>query len=286
MGENGEPEYIEDPILLNEEMKKVFIGGISTSAEKEELQSFIEEMSGGTVKDLVIIKKEKKPHHFGFATMSTSAEVDDLLLKRDELKFKDRQLDINRAVPKNNTTPGAHEKTKKLFIANIPKDNCSEEEVKQYFEARHPAQYGTIESVQLIKDKDDKGTKTERNKGFGFVMCSSEDLADKMAIQHSTFDFKDRRIELKKSVPNSDSPGYRGKSARGGGGARGQSNAGGYGGGFGGYGGGYGYPQWGADPYAGGYGGGYDYSGYGGGYGAYGGGMQQQRGRGGRYQPY
>ena len=46
-----------------------------------------------------------------------------------------------------------------------------------------------------------KGNKTEENKGFGFVMVSSEDMADKMAIQHATFEFGGRKIELKKSSP-------------------------------------------------------------------------------------
>ena len=42
----------------------------------------------------------------------------------------------------------------------------------------------------------------EENKGYGFVIVSSEDMADKMAIQHATFEFKGRRVELKKSVSN------------------------------------------------------------------------------------
>lgn len=252
-----EEEFIRDPILDTEEMKKIFVGGIALDCTDDELKQFFEESSGGIVTDHVIIKKDTdKKSHFGFVTFDTSELVDEVLLKRESLKLKDRQLDVNRAVPKNNTTEGAHERTKKLFIANLPKD-CSEDELKKYFEKRHPSKYGKIESLQLIKKKDDKGNKLPENKGYGFITVSTEDMGDKMAIQHSTFEFGGRKIELKKSVTTG------GKNRRGGrGGGGGPMHGGGnfnysYGGGYGGDWSGYGgYPY-----------GGYDYYG-GGGYGA------------------
>merc|ERR1719419_1197167 len=177
-------ELIRDPILDTEEMKKIFVGGIAQDSKDEELKAFFEKICGGTVTDHVIIRKDKgKSSHFGFVTFASSELVDIVLSKRKELVFNGKNLDVNRAVPKNNTSPGAHEKTKKLFIANLPKNGCTEEDLKKYFEARHDQSIGCIESVQLIKKKDEKGNKTDENKGFG-VMVSSEDLADKMAIQH------------------------------------------------------------------------------------------------------
>merc|ERR1712080_412616 len=176
--------------------------------------------------------------------MGESSEmVDEVLLKRKELVFNGKNLEVNRAVPKSSTSPGAHEKTKKLFIANLPKTGCTEDELKKYFEDRHDSKYGTIESIELIKKKDDAGNKLEENKGFGFVMVSSEDMADKMSIQHATFDFGGRKIELKKSVPTTEGGGGRGRGklgfgARGRGGSSygaprsygyGQYPAGGYG---------------------------------------------------------
>lgn len=287
-------EFIRDPILDTEEMKKMFVGGITIDAKDEEVKEFFENVCpGNKVTDTVVIRKEgEKKSHFGFVTFETSEMVDEVLLKRSELTFKSRNLDVNRAVPKGNTQPGAHDKTKKLFIANLPKHDCNEDELRKYFEQRHPKKYGVIESVQLIKKKDDAGNKMEENKGYGFIMVSSEDMADKMAIEHQNFDFKGRRIELKKSVPTGGDGGKRG-GKRGGGGGGGQQNYGGAG--FhnqaGGYGGGYG--GWGGQDY---YNQGYDYSGYGyGGYGAggYGGGYGAppaarggRGGRGGRYTPY
>jgi len=273
---------IQDAILESEEMKKLFVGGIATDSKDEDLKTFFEEL-GVTVTDHVVIRKDKdsKKSHFGFVTLESSEMVDDVLLKRKELVFNGKNLEVNRAVPKSNTSPGAHEKTKKLFIANLPKTGCTEDELKKYFEDRHDSKYGTIESIELIKKKDDAGNKLEENKGFGFVMVSSEDMADKMSIQHATFDFGGRKIELKKSVPTTEGGGGRGRGKLGFG-ARGRGGSS--------YGAprSYGYGQYPAGGYGahlnsyGSYGGGYDYGSYGGGYGS-----AAPRGRGrGRCQPY
>jgi len=185
--------------MKTEEMKKLFVGGIAKDATDEEFKEYFETQCGGEVSDAVIIRKDNdKKNHFGFVTFAESELIDNLLLKKAELSFKGKSLDVNRAVPKSNTSEGAHSKTKKLFIANVPKTGVSDDDLKAYFEKRHPKEFGTIESVQLIKVKDKEGNKTEENKGFGFVTVSSEDMADKMAIQHASFEFGGRKIELKK----------------------------------------------------------------------------------------
>ena len=74
-----------------------------------------------------------------------------------------------------------------------------EDELKTYLDARHPKELGTIESIELVREKDAEGKKTEKLKGYGFINVSSEDMADKMAIQHATFEFGGRNVEIKKS---------------------------------------------------------------------------------------
>ena len=195
-------EFIRDEILDTEGMKKLYVRGIPKDATDEECKEFFETQSEGSVSDVAIIRKDgEQKFHFGFITFAESELIDKVLLKRDDLKFKDNSLIVNRAVPKNNNTPGAHDRTKKLFIANVPKEGVSEDDLMKYFKARHPEEYGTIESVELVKKKDEEGNKTDENRGFGFVMVSSEDLADKMCIQHSSFELGGRKIELKKSSP-------------------------------------------------------------------------------------
>merc|ERR1719209_910317 len=114
----------------------------------------------------------------------------------------------------------------------------------KYLKARHPSKYGTIESVQLIKEKNPAdGSRTEVNRGYGFIFVSSEDMADKMSIQHANFTFGGRKIELKKNVVGAGGDGSQGRG-RGRGGMRG-ARGGGQFQGYGGYDGGYGGGQWG-----------------------------------------
>jgi len=208
-------ELIRDDILDTEEMKKLYVRGIPKDATDEEFKEFFETQCEGSITEVAIIKKDgEQKYTFGFVTFAESELIDKLLLKRDDLKFKGSTLQVNRAVPKNNNSPGAHDRTKKLFIANVPKVGVSEDDLMKYFKERHSEEYGTIESVELVKKKDAEGNKTEENKGFGFVMVSSEDMADKMCIQHATFELGGRKIELKKSSP----PGGEGGRGRGRGG--------------------------------------------------------------------
>ena len=200
-------EIVQDAILDTEEMKKLFVRGIDKEATTdEEFKAFFEEQSGGVVTEAVVVRrgKEGQKTHFGFVTFESSDQIDNLLLKKADLSFKGKSLLMNRAVPKNNANPGANEKTKKLFVANIPKTGVTADDLKTYLEARHDPKFGTIVSVELIKKKDDEGNKTEENKGIGFIEVSSEDMADKMQIQHASFEFGGRKIELKKSKPPSE----------------------------------------------------------------------------------
>merc|ERR1712055_277121 len=139
MGEN-EVQFIREETLDNEEMRKIFVSGIPSDAQDAEFKTFFEGICGGTVTDSQIVRKEgqsEKKNLFGFVTFETSELVDEVLLKRGSLNFNGKELDVNRAVPKNNTWVGAHEKTKELFIANLPKD-AKEDDIKSYFKFRHP----------------------------------------------------------------------------------------------------------------------------------------------------
>merc|ERR1711962_248147 len=269
----AEQEFIREECLNNDEMRKVFVAGIPPDAQDGDLKTFFEGVSGGTVTDCVIVRKEgqsEKKNLIGFVTFETSELVDEVLLKRGSLSFNGKELEVNRAVPKSNTWIGAHEKTKQLFIANLPKD-AKEDDLMAYFKSRHPEKYGTIEPIKLIKVKNEDGSLTDKNKGFGFIFVSSEDMADKMAIQHGNFTFGGRKIELKKSVRTVEPGAGRGRGRGSHGGDKGMR--GGRGGGqfqgYGGYDGGYG-GQWQAEPqggFGGGYGGGFG-GGYGGGHGS------------------
>merc|ERR1712141_353968 len=156
----GDNEYIRDDILDTEEMKKAFIAGIPPGTEDADLKSFLEGFGGACELSIVRREGQEKKNLFGFATFKTSEQVDDLLLCRESFKFNGKELEINRAVPKGNTWMGAHEKTTKLFIANLPL-TTKQDELREYFESRHPTKYGTITDIQLIKKKNPDGSRQE-----------------------------------------------------------------------------------------------------------------------------
>jgi len=230
-------------ILDSEDMKKLFVSKIPLDVTDEELKSFLEGICGGSISDMTIIRKpDAKTYHFGFFTFDSSNLVDEVIYKEKELVLNGGTLQVNRACPKNEYQTGANHKTKKLFVGGIPKTGVTEEELKQHLDSIHDAKYGTIESVQFVKVKDEEGKPTEENKGFGFIEVSSEHLADTMSIQHAALEFNGHSLRVKKS--DRDGKGGQGGRGRGRGGYQ-YGGYGGYGGGYGGYDGygwgGYGY---------------------------------------------
>jgi len=249
---------IRDEILDTEPMKKVFIGGIPNEATDEDFKAYMVEQAGEISECNVIRKDGNKGKLFAFLTLATSEAVDELLLKKTELKFQGAVLGPKRSLPKD--MMDANQKTKKMFVNKLPSKGLTEEDLKTYLEERHPTEYGTIESIEFIKKKDSDNKPTDELKGFGFVTVSSEDMADKMAVQHAKFELNGSTLEMKKSVPPKDASmrgrGRGGAWSRGGGrGGYAQQSYDGYG--YMGYGGGYQQQGWG--PYGGGYGGYYPY---------------------------
>jgi len=114
---------------------------------------------------------------------------------------------------------------KKLYVGNLTY-NVNESDLEALF-----SQFGTVQSAQIIVDRD-----TNRSKGFGFVEMGSDAEAQAAIQGLDGHDHDGRNLtvnEAKPREPRSGGGGYGGGGRSGGGG-------GGYGGGRGGGGGGYG----------------------------------------------
>ncbi|WP_169976745.1 RNA recognition motif domain-containing protein [Tautonia rosea] len=131
---------------------------------------------------------------------------------------------------------------KKLYVGNLT-FKVDSSELEQLF-----SQYGTVQSAQVIQDRD-----TGRSKGFGFVEMDTDEQAQAAIDGLHDYDYGGRRLTVNEARPRED---------RGGGGGRGGYGGGGGGGGRGGYGGGGGGGRGG---YGGGGGGGFSGGRYGGG---------------------
>jgi RNA recognition motif-containing protein len=108
----------------------------------------------------------------------------------------------------------------KLYVGNLPY-SMTDADLEQLF-----AQHGTVQSVQIIIDRD-----TGRSKGFGFVEMGSGDEGQAAIAALHDKDVGGRKLTVNEARPREERP-------RGGGGGGG-GGRGGYGGGGGGRGGRY-----------------------------------------------
>ena len=108
---------------------------------------------------------------------------------------------------------------KKLYVGNLSYDVDSTG-LQELF-----ASHGTVESAQIITDRD-----TGRSKGFGFVeMGSDEEAQNAISALHGQ-EHGGRALTVNEAKPREDRP----RGGGGGGGGRSGGGGGGYGGGGGG----------------------------------------------------
>ena len=112
---------------------------------------------------------------------------------------------------------------KKLYVGNLT-FSVSESDLEALF-----APYGTVESAQLIVDRD-----TNRPKGFGFVEMSSEAEAHAAIDGLNGHEHQGRNLTVNEAKPREDR-GDGGRRGGGGGYGGGGRRGGGYGGGGGRY---------------------------------------------------
>ncbi|GAB0201411.1 heterogeneous nuclear ribonucleoprotein A1 [Grus japonensis] len=279
-----------------EQLRKLFIGGLSFETTDESLRSHFEQW--GTLTDCVVMRdpNTKRSRGFGFVTYSSVEEVDAAMNARPH-KVDGRVVEPKRAVSREDSQrPGAHLTVKKIFVGGI-KEDTEEHHLRDYF-----GQYGKIEVIEIMTDRG-----SGKKRGFAFVTFDDHDSVDKIVIQkyHTVNGHNcEVRKALSKQEMASASASQRGRSGSGnfgggrGGGFGGNDNfsrggnfggRGGFGGSRGGGygGGGDGYNGFGNDGYGGsgpgysggnrGYGGSSTYDGYNNGGGGFGGGSGGRR---------
>nr|XP_021524051.1 heterogeneous nuclear ribonucleoprotein A1-like [Aotus nancymaae] len=202
-----------------EQLRKLFIGGLSFETTDESLRSHFEQW--GTLTNCVVMRgpNTKCSRGFGFITYATVEEVDAAMNARPH-KVDGRVVEPKRAVSREDSQrPGAHLTVKKKFIGGI-KEDTEEHHLRDYFE-----QYGKTEVIEIMTDQG-SGKKT----GFAFVTFDNQDSMDKIVIQkyHTVNGHNcEVRKALSKQEMASASSSQRGPSGSG-------NFGGGHGGGFGG----------------------------------------------------
>ncbi|KAI5093192.1 heterogeneous nuclear ribonucleoprotein A1 isoform X3, partial [Silurus meridionalis] len=250
-----------------EQMRKLFIGGLSFETTDESLRAHFEQW--GTLTDCVVMRdpNTKRSRGFGFVTYSSVNEVDAAMDARPH-KVDGRAVEPKRAVSREDSCrPGAHSTVKKIFVGGI-KEDTDEEHLRDYF-----SQFGKIEEVNIMTEKN-----SDKRRGFAFVTFEDHDSVDRIVIQkYHTVNGHNCEVRKALSREEMNRVSMNNRGSRGGSGGNFGGRGGGYGGGYGGGGrGGYGD----GDGYGNGYGGN---GGYGGGGPSYGGNRGYGGGGGGGY---
>jgi RNA recognition motif-containing protein len=95
--------------------------------------------------------------------------------------------------------------TQKLYVGNLSYDT-TEGALRTLF-----AEYGEIESVRMITDRD-----TGRPKGFAFVELATEQAAQAAIAGLNGKSVDDREIKVDRAKPQADRGGSRDRGSRGG----------------------------------------------------------------------
>uniref|UniRef100_A0A671Q2M0 Heterogeneous nuclear ribonucleoprotein A3-like n=1 Tax=Sinocyclocheilus anshuiensis TaxID=1608454 RepID=A0A671Q2M0_9TELE len=249
-GDSKEPEP--------EQLRKLFIGGLSFETTEDSLRAHFEQW--GKLTDCVVMRDpaNKRSRGFGFVTYSCGAEVDAAMAARPH-KVDGRVVEPKRAVSREDSNkPGAHLTVKKIFVGGI-KEDTEEYHIREYFE-----RYGKIEIIDIMEERS-----TGKKRGFCFVTFDDHDAVDKIVAQ-KYLTINSHNCEVRKALPKQEMQAVSNQRYRGGGNFMGRGGGnfgrGGYGGGRGGC-GGDGY-----NGFGGNYGGGPGGCGGGPGYGNQGGG--------------
>jgi RNA recognition motif-containing protein len=109
---------------------------------------------------------------------------------------------------------------RKLYVGNLTY-GVTDSALEQMF-----APYGTVESAQVIMDRD-----TGRSKGFGFVEMKTDQEAQAAIAAMNGKEVDGRSLTVNEAKPREDRGGGRGGAGGGRGGYGGGGGRGGYGGG-------------------------------------------------------
>ncbi|KAI7795431.1 heterogeneous nuclear ribonucleoprotein A1 [Triplophysa rosa] len=155
-----------------EQLRKLFIGGLSFETTDESLRAHFEQW--GTLTDCVVMRdpNTKRSRGFGFVTYSSGNEVDAAMDARPH-KVDGRAVEPKRAVSREDSSrPGAHSTVKKIFVGGI-KEDTDEEHLREYF-----CQFGKIEEVNIMTEKN-----SDKRRGFAFITFDDHDSVDRIVIQ-------------------------------------------------------------------------------------------------------
>nr|GMC75523.1 heterogeneous nuclear ribonucleoprotein 1-like [Ipomoea batatas] len=190
--------------MMESDLGKVFIGGISWDTDEECLKEYFR--SYGEVVEAVIMRDRNtgRARGFGFVIFADPAVAERVV--KEKHMIDGRTVEAKKAVPRDDQnminrnnggiqgSPGPG-RTKKIFVGGLA-STVTENDFKNYFD-----QFGTITDVVVMYDHN-----TQRPRGFGFITYDSEDAVER-ALYKTFHELNGKMVEVKRAVPKELSPG-------------------------------------------------------------------------------
>ncbi|KAG9143208.1 hypothetical protein Leryth_010138 [Lithospermum erythrorhizon] len=188
---------------MEQDLCKLFIGGISWDTDEERLTEYFK--SYGEVVEAVIMRDRNtgRARGFGFIVFADPSVAE--RVANEKHMIDGRSVEAKKAVPRDDQSivsrnissiqgsPGPG-RSKKIFVGGLA-SSVTESDFKNYFE-----QFGNITDVVVMYDHD-----TQRPRGFGFITYDTEDAVDR--VLHKTFhELNGKMVEVKRAVPKEQSP--------------------------------------------------------------------------------
>ncbi|VDP02689.1 unnamed protein product [Soboliphyme baturini] len=172
----------------NEQLCKIFIGGITLNTTDDDLKEFYSQW--GEITDVVVMRdpSTNRSRGFGFVTYADPEMVNAAMGARPHV-IDGKEVEPKRAMPKDvMNRPEAHLSVKKLYVSGI-KDDHTEEMLRDYF-----ASFGNILEIEIKLDQV-----TGKKRGFAFVTFDDYDPVDRIVLERSHM-INGKRCDVKKAL--------------------------------------------------------------------------------------
>ncbi|EDO36522.1 predicted protein, partial [Nematostella vectensis] len=179
----------------NDPRAKLFVGGLNRETTNETLREYFE--AYGELTDVVVIcdSATKKSRGFGYVTFADYKVTRNVLKDKVENgahRIDGKEVEVKRAIPRDDNSATSHEKTKKIFVGGLPED-ATKEDIQEAIESLLEEK---VDKVDLIMKKEDE----TKHRGFAFVELNNEDQADELCCVKKIH-VKGKMVEAKKATP-------------------------------------------------------------------------------------
>uniref|UniRef100_A0A8I3RXL1 RRM domain-containing protein n=1 Tax=Canis lupus familiaris TaxID=9615 RepID=A0A8I3RXL1_CANLF len=188
-----------------EQLRKLFIGGLSFETTDESLRSHFERW--GPLPDRVVRREPNAERSRGFGVVPRHLEEVAAARNPGPTRWTEESWKQRAASREDSQRPGAHLTVKKIFVGGI-KGDAEEHHLRDDFE-----QDGKTEVIEIMTDRG-----SGKKRGFAFVTFDDHDSVDKIVIQkyHTV---NGHSCEVRKALSKQEmaraSPSQRGRSGSG-----------------------------------------------------------------------